>query len=96
MTTDYRPIACGLYDQLEVWASHAEPLQLDVRDPQGQTQRLFGVARDLRIRTGAEYLVIEDPAGKRHELRLDRLSQICSRRDGLAWRRDSDALWLER
>jgi transcriptional antiterminator Rof (Rho-off) len=91
MTNDYRPIACGLYDQLEVWASHAEPLELEVSDEQGRRQRLVGRTRDLRVREGAEYLLLEDETGGRHELRLDRLLWVRSRLDGETRRQESDA-----
>lgn len=89
MTNDYRPIACGLYDQFEVFASHAEPIETEVIDEHGGRRYLSGRVRDLRIRDGAEYLILEHDDGRRLELRLDRLGWIRSRRDGWQWRQDS-------
>jgi transcriptional antiterminator Rof (Rho-off) len=92
MTNDYRPIACGLYDEFELLAIHGEPIELEALDGQGRSLRFTGRARDLRIRDGAEYLVLEDGLGRRHELRLDRLVTVRARRTRWSWRQNPDEL----
>lgn len=92
MTSDYRPIACGLYDRFELLAMHGEPVELEVGDEHGRGRCLAGRVRDVEVRDGAEYLVLEDTAGERHELRLDRLLWVRSRSDDWSWRQESGVL----
>lgn len=74
MLPPYAPIDCDRHDELELLCMRgAERL---VRYHDGQTEHEFrGRCRDLRVAGGAEYLVVEGPAGRR-EVRLDTLVSI--------------------
>ena len=87
--TDYRPIACSQYSELEVLALQRVRVTLVGTDEAGAEVVLTGTIVDLVTRDHAEYLVLENTAG-RHSLRLDRLDEI---RDGEArvlWRQKTD------
>ena len=82
---DYRPIACGAYDELEVLAMHRSTVDLEYTDGQGVQQLLHGRALDTRIHDGAEFLVLETAAG-RQEVRLDRILRIVDCVTRAEWR----------
>lgn len=79
-TTDYRPIACDLHSQLELWAMHREPVRLEDADG---VHELCLV--DVITHAGAEYLVTQDDRGQHRRIRLDHLRRIVGRRDGVVW-----------
>jgi Rho-binding antiterminator len=70
---DYEPIACSLYDVLEIAIMHRSRLAARWREPDGS--RGEGTLRplDLRVRDGAEWLLARDERGMDVEVRLDRL-----------------------
>lgn len=84
MTTDYRPIACGAYDEIEILAMHRARVELLHRDEQGQETRHAGQVVDTAVHDGAEFLVLQDGARKL-EIRLDRIVRIVDRDTGRAW-----------
>lgn len=71
-TDPYQPIACSLWDQWELAILKKQRLRLSFVDDQGVLQQTEGTPVDLITRHKAEYLIVEI-AGKRQEIRLDRL-----------------------
>jgi len=84
MTTDYRPIACGAYDEIEILAMHRARVELLHRDDQGQETRQVGQIVDTAVHDGAEFLVLQDRA-RRLEIRLDRIVRIVDQGSGKTW-----------
>jgi transcriptional antiterminator Rof (Rho-off) len=74
-TTDYQPIACGAYDQLEVLAMRRVEVKLVARDEQGREVVFQGRVQDTSIHDGAEFLVLRC-RGERQVVRLDRILRI--------------------
>ena len=89
MTTDYRPIACGSYDELELMAMQHAEVVLVFRDEAGAEQQLSGRGVDTAIHDRAEFLVLECGA-ERREFRLDRILDIEDRMTGAHWRQKID------
>lgn len=89
MADDYKPIACGAYDELEVMAMRRTAVELTCRDDRGACETLSGRVIDTLIRAAAEYLVL-DSDGRRHQIRLDRIVQIDDPVTGKRWRQYSD------
>jgi len=75
--TDYTPIDCGLYSELELAIMHRTRLQISWYDAQGSPHLEVLVPIDLRTRHGEEFLVAVDSLGAAREIRLDRI--LCSR-----------------
>jgi len=75
MTTEYRPIACGAYDQIEILAMHRSKVEITTKDDKGSITKLLGRVLDTSIHDGAEYLVLESAKGL-VEIRLDYIQQI--------------------
>jgi Rho-binding antiterminator len=67
-TSDYRPIACAAYSELEVLILRGGEIELRLGDA---GERVRGVPRDLRTRGGVEYLVLRVADGEDREIRLD-------------------------
>ena len=84
MTTDYRPIACGAYDEIEVMAMHRAEVELVYLDDAEARHSCTGRIVDTAIHGGAEYLVLESQ-GERLEFRLDRIVRIDERGSGNRW-----------
>ena len=84
MTTEYRPIACGAYDEIEVLAMHRARVDLLYRDDLGQEIRQAGQAVDTAVHDGAEFLVLQDGA-RRLEIRLDRIARLVDLDSGRTW-----------
>lgn len=78
--SDYRPIACGVYSQLEVAILHRTPIACAWDDADGRRHEATLLPQDLLTRDRAEYLIADAPDG-RVEIRLDRvhLGQIDGR-----------------
>ena len=85
MTTDYTPIACGAYDELEVLAMHREAVQVCLHNG----EHVQGLACDLSTHDGVEFLLLES-AGKGLELRLDKIAEIVSMQGVVVWRQKAD------
>ena len=81
MTTDYRPIACGAYDEIEVMAMHRAEVELVYLDDGEARHSRTGRIVDTAIHDGAEYLVLESQ-GERREFRLDRIVRIDDKGSG--------------
>jgi len=86
--TDYRPIACGAYDEIEVMAMHRAEVVLVYQDEGGRRRTETGRVVDTSIHDCAEYLVLES-AGIRSEYRLDRIEKIDDRITGRQWRQEN-------
>lgn len=89
MTTEYRPIACAAYDEIEVLAMHRARVAVISLDENGAEISHSGQVVDTAIHHGAEFLVLLEE-GDRHELRLDRILRIDDKVTGNSWRQDSD------
>lgn len=87
MTNDYRPIACGAYDEIEVMAMRRAEVELLYVDEQGVRRTCGGRATDTSIHDGAEYLALESQ-GERREYRLDRILRIDAKGYDIAWRQN--------
>jgi len=84
MTTDYVPIACAAYDEIEILAMHRARVDLLYRDDRGREIRLGGQVVDTAVHDGAEFLVLQDGVSKL-EIRLDRIARIVDRDSGKTW-----------
>lgn len=80
MADPYRPIACGLHDELQLRAMRRIAVTLRYREDDGgdapgdepTVRERAGRVVDVRTRAGAEYLVLDDGT----EIRLDRLVEV--------------------
>ena len=74
MTNDYQPIACGLYDQIELLLMHGGEIEIQ--------QKIGVVARaqnlSLKIQNGAENLCFLDE-GTEICIRLDEIDRLTSK-----------------
>ena len=86
-TTDYQPIACGAYDEIEVMAMHRARVELLSRDGAGNEALHTGQVVDTAVHDGAEFLVLQDGA-TRVQIRLDRILRIVDRDSGNTWPAD--------
>jgi Rho-binding antiterminator len=77
---DYRPIACGLHDELQLRALQRRPVLLRWCEPDGTPRVVTEAIVDVFTRGGAEYLRTAPGT----EIRLDRLSEV----DGIAFAGD--------
>lgn len=75
INSDYRPISCGAYDEIEVLAMRRTRVALTRVDDTGSQERLEGFVVDTSIHDGAEFLVLE-VAQRRMEIRLDRIQDM--------------------
>lgn len=74
MTTDYRPIPCQMYAELEIAIMHQVQLRLAWHTTDGQTRLDQILPVDLLTRAHEEFLLAEDSAGAPLEIRLDYIS----------------------
>ena len=74
-TSDYQPIACGAYDQIEVLAMRSVEVYLVAQDEHGREVAFQGHVQDTSVHDGAEFLVLRC-SGDRREVRLDRILRI--------------------
>ena len=85
-TTDYQPIACGAYDQIEVLAMRRVEVKLVAQDEQGREVVFQGQVQDTSTHDGAEFLLLLCK-GERQEVRLDRILWIDDLNGTVVWRR---------
>jgi len=72
--SDYTPISCSIYDELEIVAMRRTPLVVEYLDAGAVDRREAGlILGALRQRDGAEFAEFERGDGSRLELRLDRI-----------------------
>jgi Rho-binding antiterminator len=69
--TDYIPIDCGQYSEYELAITHRQRLRVTWRDTGGQPRIDAVTPLDLLTREHQEFLIVENSAGQRFELRLD-------------------------
>ena len=62
----YQPISCDIYDHLEIWALHSNPIEFQYED-----QLIKGVIKNIQAEKGVEYLFINDL-----KIRLDEIDEI--------------------
>jgi Rho-binding antiterminator len=75
MTTDYQPISCAIYSELELAIMHRQWLHLRWREDNIVYDREV-LPLDLVTVTGEEYLVGRDREDRPVRLRLDRIQRI--------------------
>lgn len=68
----YRPIACAIHDRLEAIAVKRREGVFLWQSSGGGTASAVSRIRDIRVRDGAEFLVLTDGT----EVRLDRLRKV--------------------
>ncbi|MCO6441114.1 MAG: transcriptional antiterminator, Rof [Nitrococcus mobilis] len=74
--TDYRPVACKIYAELELAILRRRMLRIGWRDSDG-TRRLAALwPRNLVTRSHEEYLIAKGMDGGRLEIRLDRITRF--------------------
>ena len=83
-TIDYRPIACGAYDEIEILAMRRARVEVVSLDDDGHQVRRAGQVVDTAIHDGAEFLVLLS-GGDRLEIRLDRIERIQDQDSGRVW-----------
>jgi Rho-binding antiterminator len=86
MTTDYQPIACDRYSELEVLASRRATVVARFVDPGGTEGTCRGQVVDLLTRDGAEHLAVRVEGGETRLLRLDRLLEMRGVDGSPVWR----------
>ena len=67
----YQPVSCGLYDQVEVFATFRTEVELVIETEAGQ-ETIVGVIVDVNTRKDGEYLKLENG----REIRLDRVRSL--------------------
>jgi Rho-binding antiterminator len=60
MNKDYKPIACGLYDELELRALRKQKSKITFKSHINNTQTIDCIISDLFIKDKAEYLKTSD------------------------------------
>ncbi len=83
-TTDYQPIACGAYDQIEVLAMRRTEVDLVALDGLDRQVILHGRVQDTSVHDGSEFLVLLCE-GERQEVRLDRILRIDDTNGNNVW-----------
>ena len=76
--TDYRPVACELYAELELAILRRRRLRLVWRDCDGTHHVATLRPMDLRTRHHEEFLISEDSEANSVEIRLDRIIRFDS------------------
>lgn len=74
--TDYRPIPCETYAELEVAILHQVRLRIAWRDAGGERHLETLTPRDLNTREHEEYLRADNGQGRSLEIRLDRITRF--------------------
>lgn len=77
MTVPYRPIDCGLHDELQLRVMRGRVVEATWTAPDGTPRSRTGRLLDVFSRDGAEYLRLADGT----DVRLDRLVSV----DGVAF-----------
>ena len=72
MPDPYKPIDCGVYDQLEVLAMRRTPCVVEFRDDDGSEETIEGPIVDVFSKAGEEFVKL---SGDRF-VRLDHLVRI--------------------
>lgn len=90
MTTDYRPIACDRYSELEVLALRRQVVRALVCDADPGGRSVEGRVVDLRTRDGAEYLILQVAGDGELAVRLDRVRALFDGNGAGIWRREFD------
>ena len=70
--SNYVPINCSYYDELEAAATQRRTVRIIYRDEHGKEQELMTRIKDLYARNKEEFMVLENDL----EFRLDRLVSI--------------------
>ncbi|HEX9252835.1 MAG TPA: hypothetical protein VF870_11375 [Ignavibacteriaceae bacterium] len=60
MTKEYKPIACGLYDELELRALRKKPVKLTITNNKNQTEIFECIIVDLFSKDKTEFLKTGD------------------------------------
>lgn len=72
MDKNYKPIACGLYDELEIRALRKQKTKITFRNKPGNIQTLDCVISDLFAKDKVEYLKTSDST----IIRLDDILEV--------------------
>lgn len=73
--SEYTPIDCDRYSEYELAIMHKRKLRVCWRDAAAVTHVETLLPRDLQTRQGEEFLIAENSAGERLEIRLDRIAE---------------------
>lgn len=73
--SEYKPVGCGFYDELEILAMRRQHVVIDYRDGHGLELQVEGRIDDVFSREGEEFLRLEDGP----QLRLDQLIRVNGR-----------------
>ena len=74
--TDYHPIPCQMYAELEVVIMHRRRVRMAWHATDGKTRMEQLLPVDLRTRDHEEFLLAEDSHGYPLEIRLDRIARF--------------------
>jgi Rho-binding antiterminator len=75
--TEYRPVDCSLHDHYEAWAVRRTLLTVEWISEDGSPRHTDARISDIRVRDGAEYLVLSSG----DVIRLDRLERVAPREE---------------
>lgn len=75
MSDSYQPIACGIYDELEVLAMRRLPCKIEFLGDENEAVTVSSRIVDVFARSGEEFIRIEDG----RLVRLDRLMRVNDR-----------------
>jgi len=85
MTTEYRPIECDAYDQIEIGAMRRSEVEVTLKNTDGRQLVVVGKVLDTAIHDAAEYLVLGLVEGSQ-EIRLDHIQRIYDPVSAFEWR----------
>ena len=74
--SEYTPIDCDRYSEYELAIMRKRKLRICWRDAEAVTHVEMLLPRDLQTRHGEEFLIAENSAGERLEIRLDRITEV--------------------
>ncbi|GAB6040975.1 transcriptional antiterminator, Rof [Endothiovibrio diazotrophicus] len=78
--SDYQPIACARYSELELHIMRRQRLRLQRVTEEGIVEERL-LPRDLTTEAGAEYLHAERAGGDRLQIRLDAIVDFAAEED---------------
>ncbi len=72
ITDDYQPIDCGLYDYLEIWASHQQTLSITYLLEDNHEKTITAIIHNTLTKNKEEFIVFESQS----PIRLDKIVRI--------------------
>lgn len=74
--TDYKPIDCGLHDQLELFVMRKKPITINWHEPGHERKVIELLPEDIFTKNHEEFLVARNTQGTTQTIRLDYITLI--------------------